>query len=343
MRAIEVREGGSNPLAARLRSEVLGQGEEVLHRVMREGASQVGGPDRAMLEALVSLTDRPAVRIENDRIDRNHPELGPWKDTYALSEAEINATFLSVGRIDADGDHIGTGFVVKEGIIMTNRHVIEEFAAPIPRRTDPTGWVLQSNNVTIDFSDDARGGPTSFRVKSVIGAGRQPIVDLPVEFTKLDMALLEVETTNAAGKALPSPLQLQGNPDRVKRSSRIFTVGYPAKPRVLPRDASGAIRMDVVTRLRTIYGSRYGVKYFSPGMVSTVLGQVEGDGKGWVFNHDATTLGGNSGSAAFDLDEAIAIVGLHFAGDWLRANHAHAVAAVKASHELPRVDGFDWI
>ena len=106
MRAIEVREGGSNPLAARLRSKVLGQGEEVLHRVMREGASQFGGPDRAMLEALVSLTDRPAVRIENDRIDRNHPELGPWKDTYALSEAEINATFLSVGRIDADGDHI---------------------------------------------------------------------------------------------------------------------------------------------------------------------------------------------------------------------------------------------
>jgi V8-like Glu-specific endopeptidase len=74
-----------------------------------------------------------------------------------------------------------------------------------------------------------------------------------------------------------------------------------------------------------------------------LLGQVEGDGKSWVFNHDATTLGGNSGSAAFDLDGTIAIVGLHFAGDWLRANHAHAVAAVKAAHELPRVDAFDWI
>jgi serine protease len=338
-----VARDGSNPTAARLQDEVLSQGEEVLHRVVREGTSRVGGTDRAMLEALVSLTDRPAVRVENDRIDRDHPELGPWKAAYALAEAEINAAFLSVGRIDADGEHIGTGFVVSPGVIMTNRHVIEEFAAPIPKRTNPTGWVLQSNNVTIDFSDDARGGPTSFRIKSIISAGKQPIVDQPVEFTKLDMALLEVETTNAAGKALPSPLQLQGNADRVRHSSRIFTVGYPAKPQVLPTDASGAIRMDVVTRLRAIYGTKYGVKYFSPGIVSTLLGQVEGDGKGWVFNHDATTLGGNSGSAAFDLDGTIAIVGLHFAGDWLRANHAHAVAAVKASHELPRVDGFDWI
>jgi hypothetical protein len=62
-----------------------------------------------------------------------------------------------------------------------------------------------------------------------------------------------------------------------------------------------------------------------------------------VFDHDATTLAGNSGSGAFDIDGPIAIVGLHFAGDWLRANHAHAVAAVKASGELPRIDAFDWI
>ena len=343
IQAIAAREGETDPLAARLRGEVLSQGEETLHRVVRDGASRVAGPDRMVLEALVSLTDRPAIRVENDRIDRNHPELGPWSGAYALVEAEINAAFLSVGRIDADGEHIGTGFVVDNGVVMTNRHVIEAFAAPIPKRTNPAGWVLQSDRVTIDFSDDARGGPTAFRIKSIIDAGKQPISDLPVEFTKLDMALLEVETSNAAGRALPSRIQLEADPDRVRHNLRIFTVGYPARPQVLPTDASGAIRMDVVTRLRAIYGTKYGIKYFSPGIVSTLLGQVEGDGRSWVFNHDATTLGGNSGSAAFDLDGTIAIVGLHFAGDWLRANHAHAVAAVKAAHELPRVDGFDWI
>jgi serine protease len=341
---LRTREAGeSDAQAAQLRSELLSNGEEVLDRVVRDDAAPVTGTERAMLEALVSLTDRPAIRVANDSIDRNHPELGPWSGAYALAEPEINAAFLSVGRIDADGEHIGTGFVVDGGVVMTNRHVIEEFAAPIPQRSNPTSWVLQSKNVTIDFSDDARGGAGAFRIKSVIDAGKQPIMDLPVEFTKLDMALLEVETTNKAGKPLPSRLPLQGNPGRVRKSSRIFTVGYPAKPQVLPNDAAGAIRMDVVSRLRAIYGGKYGVKYFSPGVVSTLLGEVEGDGKGWVFNHDATTLGGNSGSAAFDLDEAISVVGLHFAGDWLRANHAHAVAAVKASHLLPRVEAFEWI
>jgi hypothetical protein len=343
LRAIEAREGETDPLAKRLRGEVLTQGEEALHRIVREGTSRVAGQDRAALEALVSLTDRPAIRVENDSIDINHPELGPWQGAYALAQPEIEATFRSVGRIDADGEHIGTGFVVDAGVIMTNRHVIEAFAAPVPKRSNPQGWVLQSDRVTIDFSDDARGGPTAFRIKSIIDAGKQPITDLPIEFAKLDMALLEVETTNAAGKALPSRIGMLASSERVQRALRIYTVGYPAKPQILPTDSAGAVRMDVVARLRAIFQMKYGIKYFSPGVVSTVLGHVESDPRTWVFDHDATTLAGNSGSGAFDIDGPIAIVGLHFAGDWLRANHAHAVAAVKASGELPRIDAFDWI
>lgn len=343
LRAMEAREGESDPLATRLRGELLGQGEAALNRIVRDGASRVAGPDRVIIEALVTLTDRPAVRIVNDSIDVNHPELGPWQGAFALAQPEIEATFRSVGRIDADGEHIGTGFVVDDGVIVTNRHVIEAFAAPVPKRNNPKGWVLQTDRVTIDFSDDARGGPTAFRIKSVIDAGKQPITDLPIEFAKLDMALLEVETTNAAGKTLPSRLGLLASSDPVKRALRIFTVGYPAKPQILPTDSAGAVRMDVVARLRAIFQMKYGVKYFSPGVVSTVLGDVASDAKAWVFNHDATTLAGNSGSAAFDIDGPIAIVGLHFAGDWLRANHAHAVAAVRASGELPRIDTFDWI
>jgi len=101
--------------------------------------------------------------------------------------------------------------------------------------------------------------------------------------------------------------------------------------------------MDVVARLRAIFQLKYGVKYFSPGVVSTTLGHVEDDPRTWVFDHDATTLAGNSGSAAADFADPVAVIGLHFAGDWLRANHAHAVAAVKASKEMPRLDGLDWV
>jgi serine protease len=342
LQAIEQRERESDPLASRMRRQFLEQGEEALHRIVREGAPRVGGPQRAVLEALVSLTDRPAIRVENGTIDVNHPELGPWRGAFALAQLEIEAVFRSVGRIDVGGEHVGTAFLVGDGVVMTNRHVIEAFAAPVPKRRDPKEWVLESDQVVVDFSDDATGGAKTFRVKSIIAAGKEPITDLPIDFTKLDMALLEVETSNAAGK-LPPPVPLLANAQRAEHERQIFTVGYPAKPQILPTDPAGALRMDVVARLRAIFRLKYGVKYFSPGVVSTTLGHVEGDLRTWVFNHDATTLAGNSGSAAVDFADPIAVIGLHFAGDWLRANHAHAIAAVKASKEMPRLDGLDWV
>jgi len=342
LQAIEQREGEPDPLASRMRRQFLAQGEEALHRVVREGAPRVGGPERAALEALVSLTDRPAIRVENGTIDVNHPELGPWRGAFALAQPEIEAVFRSVGRIDAGGEHIGTAFLVGDGVVMTNRHVIEAFAAPVPKRRDPKEWVLESDQVVVDFSDDASGGAKTFRIKSIIAAGKEPITDLPIDFAKLDMALLEVETSNAAGN-LPPPVPLLANVQRAEQERQVFTVGYPAKPQILPTDPAGAVRMDVVARLRAIFQLKYGVKYFSPGVVSTTLGHVEGDPRTWVFDHDATTLAGNSGSAAADFADPIAVIGLHFAGDWLRANHAHAVAAVKASKEMPRLDGLDWV
>jgi len=100
-------------------------------------------------------------------------------------------------------------------------------------------------------------------------------------------------------------------------------VGFPAPPGMVPRDEKGALRNDVIERLREIFGLNYRRKYFSPGMAT--VGSLE-----WVFNHDATTLGGNSGSVVGALSGDLPAVGLHFAGDWLRANHAHDLAVVRA-------------
>jgi endonuclease G len=43
--------------------------------------------------------------------------------------------------------------------------------------------------------------------------------------------------------------------------------------------------------------------------------------------HDCSTLGGNSGSALLDI-EAETVVGLHFGGEYLVANHAVPTAAL---------------
>ena len=93
--------------------------------------------------------------------------------------------------------------------------------------------------------------------------------------------------------------------------------------------------MDVVLRLRQIYDMKYGVRYLSPGLVMTSPEAVPDSPKHWVFTHDATSLGGNSGSCVLSFDHNLDVAGLHFAGDWLRANYAHAIDEVG-----PTISGF---
>ena len=93
--------------------------------------------------------------------------------------------------------------------------------------------------------------------------------------------------------------------------------------------------MDVVLRLQQIYDMKYGIKYLSPGLVMTSSEAVPDSPKHWVFTHDATSLGGNSGSCVLSFDHDLDVAGLHFAGNWLRANFAHAMDEVR-----PQISGF---
>jgi len=335
---LESQEADANAAAGR---QLLGDAERGMEELVQQRRLPVGGRARVALEALVQLVGRPAIRVEGGTIDPDHPQLDEWQAPYVIARPEIDSTFASIGRIDRDGVHVGTGIVVAEGLVMTNRHVIEEFAAPVPTRTAPKRWIMESGVVTIDFSD-AADGSKAFAIKGIVEAGADPILR-DVNFANLDVALLEVETSNAAGMELPGALCVIQNAAVIERPNQLYVVGYPARPTVLPFDAEGRVRMDVAERLREVFGMKYGRKYFSPGVVSGPLGTLADDTKSWVFNHDATTLGGSSGSAAIYLGDPVAIVGLHFAGDWLRANHAHSLSAVRAAGGLPNLSRLCWV
>jgi len=312
---------------------------ESIDRLHRDGIrANLSYAETVRLETLVALTERPALAVtwrdgRADRrvqtVDENDPALGRFSGFVNLALADLEeGRLLSVGRIDADGQHVGTGFVVGDGIVMTNRHVTEEIASPLPQAENPARWLLHAN-ATIDFSPAADDPTHRFAITDVIFAGPKPILGEPIDFAKLDLALLRVEKTNAAGRALPPAVPLVAAAGLSLQARNLFVIGYPAAPAYLPRDEKGLIRRDVVERLREIFGLRYGRKYFSPGV-------VQASGAGWVFDHDATTLGGNSGSMVGNLGDQLEVIGLHFAGDWLRANHAHSIAAVRKLE--PRVD-----
>ena len=70
------------------------------------------------------------------------------------------------------------------------------------------------------------------------------------------------------------------------------------------------------------------LKTDNPGLIMAKPHQVPGDSVGWVFSHDATTLGGNSGSLVLTLRPDIASCGLHFGGSALSMNLAHDLTVV---------------
>ncbi len=102
---------------------------------------------RAGLEAIIDEDLRPAFFVTRNSFSADHPLWTNLND--APNKARIEKAILSIGRIELP-DHPrlpygGTGFVVGDGLIMTNRHVAEIFATGIGTRR-------------LDFIDGAKAG-----------------------------------------------------------------------------------------------------------------------------------------------------------------------------------------
>lgn len=318
-----------------LRREVLGNVEPLVRTVIGEGPVRLDVAQRVGLEALVKLKDRPALRVVDGGVDPTDPLFGEWGGSL-VGVPEMPALTGAVGRIDGDGDHIGTGFVVGRGLVMTNRHVLEAIAEEV-RGPAGSRWVFSVDQATIDFSP-AADGSRRFRILSVVEAGPDPIESL-VRFPRLDMALLEVETKNGDAE-LPAAPPLIGDRPALANKGDMFTIGYPARPgsSAMLDPKTGEFSLEVAKRLGQIFNLKYGRKYVSPGRVEQPTVGV-GDPRGWVFAHDATTLGGNSGSAVVRILDELGFCGLHFGGQTLTANYAHNLAAVKTSAVLTALSG----
>src|SRR6185437_14961719 len=100
---------------------------------------------------------------------------------------------------------------------------------------------------------------------------------------------------------LPDPIPLFDG--TIKKDQNVAVIGYPASD---PRNPASA--------QTTVFGDVFEVKRLSPGVVTKAP-------SGFIIQHDAATLGGNSGSAVVDIATGHA-VGLHFGGRFRQANFA---------------------
>ena len=247
------------------------------------------------LEAIVMKENRPVVFVRGNSYD----DVGnPWSSLNAAEvKTRLSDSFPLIGRIELPNStllpYAGTGFVVGKGLVATNRHVAQIFA--------------QGLGLTIRY----RGGDAAIDFKRQVDTPEDDRSDyLSVRGVEMihpywDMALLQVDglrTDKMLRLSVLSPDQL------VNRN--IVAVGYPALD---PRN--DAALQD------KIFGGVYYVKRLQPGVVRARAKVQSFENQVNAMTHDASTLGGNSGSAIIDVDSG-EVVALHFAGEYLKANYA---------------------
>ena len=247
------------------------------------------------LEAIVMKENRPVVFVRGNSYD----DVGnPWSSLNAAEvKTRLSDLFPLIGRIELPNStllpYAGTGFVVGKGLVATNRHVAQIFA--------------QGLGLTIRYG----GGDAAIDFKRQVDTPEDDRSDyLSVRGVEMihpywDMALLQVDglrTDKMLRLSVLSPDQL------VNRN--IVAVGYPALD---PRN--DAALQD------KIFGGVYYVKRLQPGVVRARAKVQSFENQVNAMTHDASTLGGNSGSAIIDVDSG-EVVALHFAGEYLKANYA---------------------
>jgi endonuclease G len=183
--------------------------------------------------------------------------------------------------------------VVGKGLIATNRHVAQLFS--------------QGLGLTIRY----RAGDAAIDFKRQIdapdddGAAYLSVRAVEMIHPYWDVALLRVDnlpTDRMLRLSVKSPEELL--------SHNVVVIGYPARD-----DRSDFALQD------RVFSRTYNVKRLQPGIIRARAEIQSFENNVNAMTHDASTLGGNSGSAVVDIDSGD-VVALHFAGEYLKANYA---------------------
>jgi V8-like Glu-specific endopeptidase len=296
---------GDEPELHDVADKIVASGKDALLAVSQGDDKKLAKPGTLSALEVIVRTDgsRPSFMVRNGEPDRKTSPLGEWGDELDDRADNLRRALQCIGRIDdpsgAQGFQ-GTGILIGKDLVMTNRHVLQAISTnPKPSN----GWQLKPE-VAIDFGHEFRGTESAGRrkIKGVVFAGSQYIDPFQIDLGKLDLALLELEP---ARQDTDNKLALDVAPDWGQPETSIFICGYPGNPGSSSNPSS---------LLELLFQATYGCKRLAPGIVTTVANAMGKSPRHWALGHDATTLGGNSGSAVLVIGREQVTAGLHFGG-----------------------------
>ena len=272
--------------------------------VFAEAPSPEAAENQIELESIAMRRQRPVLAIRDNVtklvfIDEADSEI--WGERLKKARPLLDTAIPAVGRIDLTGaqlDWVGTGWLVANNIIVTNRHVANEFAT---RRGDGFAFRMGLNgqiSADVDFLQEIENpNRLVFKLLKPLHIEQPP---------GPDVAFFEIEIVSGNAK-FATPVDLATS---IAETENVAVVGYPAYDSRIPEPEL----------MERIYGKVYNKKRLAPGGVTRIEST-----RLW---HNCTTLGGNSGSVVFDLSNGQAL-GLHFSGSFLATNYAVRADVVK--------------
>ena len=288
-------------LAERTGYEAVNEQQEVaaaaVSKLKDRREEQLTPQDVQALEAIILPRERPVVFVRGGIYEEVE---APWTELNKTpAHGVIDPLMPAIGRVEVPKlpwvPYGGTAFVVGPGLLMTNRHVAQLFC----QGRGIKRLVYQAGDAAVDFKREVDTPPDDRSVYLEIST-----VEMIHPFW--DMAILRVN-------GLPgsiTPLRLSVDPPEALRDEDIVAIGYPA------RDD----RNDLEVQDR-IFKRKFNVKRLQPGKIRIREKIRSFENVVDAVTHDSSTLGGNSGSAIISVHTG-EVVGLHFAGLYLKANYA---------------------
>ncbi len=265
---------------------------------LKEGRDEDVTPvERQVLEAIVMPQNRPVAFVRNGTYDDIE---APWTHLNVPAvRARLVPLLPSIGRVELPTmpqiPFGGTAFVVGRNLLMTNRHVARIFAEGLGVKR--IRYI--AGDAAVDFHREV-GSPAGDR------SAFFDVIGVAMIHPFWDMALLRVEPLTRAFEPLTLSILA---PDELV-GKEVLAVGYPARD-----DRNDLDLQD------DIFDRQYNVKRAQPGKIRARATIQSFENIVSAMTHDSSTLGGNSGSAVIDIASG-QIVGLHFAGEYLKANYA---------------------